>query len=410
MSRLGFVLVLVMVLGGFSGISRAADERSSCKEAGKRIEAGEADTGDLRDFAESCVRLNQVQVLGTHNSYHVEPAPSLDLLFQSSPPPGPTLSLVWDYTHAALAEQLSDQGIRQVEIDVFLDPDGGLYANPLGDILVAINGLPADPDPEGKRLEPGFQVLHVQDLDFRSTCLTLPDCLHTIQEWSSDNPRHLPVMVMLELKDEVIPDSPGLPPFVVPVLYTAEDLDDLDSLVRSVFPARQLITPDDIRGNRKTLEEAVLKDGWPTLEEARGRILFALDNGGEIRDLYVDGHASLAGRVLFVNSAPGQPEAAFMKRNDPVGQFAEISNLVAEGYIVRTRADSDTIEARFGVTARRDMALMGGAQFVSTDYPVPDPDFGTGYFVEIPDGAPGRCNPVNSPAGCRNEALESLEP
>lgn len=99
-----------------------------------------------------------------------------------------------------------------------------------------------------------------------------------------------------------------------------------------------------------------------------------------------------------------------MKRNDPLGQFAEITTLVADGYIVRTRADSDTFEARFGVTARREMALMSGAQFVSTDYPVPNPAFGTGYFVEIPDGAPGRCNPVNSPPGCRNEALETLEP
>lgn len=408
MGRSSFAMVLVVAMLGFSGTVQADHGNAGCKIAGKRIEAGEADAGDLRDFAESCVRMNEVQVLGTHNSYHVEPAPSLDLLFQISPPPGPTLSLVWDYTHAALADQFSNQGIRQVEIDVFLDPNGGLYANPIGNLLVAIVGLPADPDPdpEGKRLEPGFQVLHVQDLDFRSTCLTLSDCLQTIQEWSSSQPRHLPVMVMLELKDEPIPNTPGLPPFVVPVPYTAADLDDLDSLIHSIFPAQQLITPDDVRGHHQTLEDAVLKHGWPTLEEARGRILFAMDNGGEIRDLYVAGHASLAGRVMFVDSVPGQPEAAFMKRNDPLGQFAEISTLVADGYIVRTRADSDTLEARFGATARRDMALMSGAQFVSTDYPVPNPAFGTGYFVEIPDGAPGRCNPVNSPSGCRNEALE----
>jgi hypothetical protein len=69
-------------------------------------------------------------------------------------------------------------------------------------------------------------------------------------------------------------------------------------------------------------------------------------------------------------------------------------------------ADADTLEARFGMTTRRDAALASGAQFVSTDYPVPNPDFGTGYFVEIPDGAPARCNPVNAPAGCRNGALE----
>lgn len=295
---------------------------------------------------------------------------------------------------------------------MFLDPAGGLYANPVGNLLVVFSGLPADPDgdPDGKRLESGFQVLHVQDLAFRSTCLTLPDCLQTVQEWSAANPRHLLLMVMLELKDEAIPNSPGLPPFVVPPLYTADDLDDPDVLIRSIFPADQLITPDDVRGTQATLETAVLEDGWPTLVAARGHVLFAMDNGGAIRNLYVDGHPSLAGRVLFVDSEPGQPEAAFMKRNDSIGQFAEIRSLVTAGYIVRTRADSDTIESRFALTTRRDMALMSGAQFVSTDYPVPDPAFGTGYFVEIPGGSPARCNLVNAPLGCRTVALEHLAP
>jgi hypothetical protein len=137
-------------------------------------------------------------------------------------------------------------------------------------------------------------------------------------------------------------------------------------------------------------------------------VLFALDNGGSIRDLYVEGHPSLRDRVLFTDSAPGEPEAAFMKRNDPLGSLEEIRDLVSRGYIVRTRSDADTVEARFGLTARRDTALASGAQFVSSDYPEPDPDFGTGYFVEIPDGEPARCNPQNAPPGCREAALEDL--
>ena len=41
-----------------------------------------------------------------------------------------------------------------------------------------------------------------------------------------------------------------------------------------------------------------------------------------------------------------------------------------------------------------------------TDYPDPDPRFGTGYQVRIPGGTTARCNPVNSPPGCRSAALE----
>ena len=37
-------------------------------------------------------------------------------------------------------------GDRQIELDMFLDPEGGLYAQPFGDRVVANNGLPADPD------------------------------------------------------------------------------------------------------------------------------------------------------------------------------------------------------------------------------------------------------------------------
>jgi hypothetical protein len=112
----------------------------------------------------------------------------------------------------------------------------------------------------------------------------------------------------------------------------------------------------------------------------------------------------LEGRVLFTNSRPGSADAAFVEQNDPLG--AAIPSLVEAGYIVRTRADADTLQARSGDTTDRDAALASGAQYVSTDYPVPDPAFGTGYFVEIPGGFPGRCNPVSAPAGCRSRALE----
>ena len=87
---------------------------------------------------------------------------------------------------------------------------------------------------------------------------------------------------------------------------------------------------------------------------------------------------------------------------------SRVRRLVAQGFIVRTRADADTFDARPPVdTTRRDAALESGAQFVSTDYPDLETNpFGTDYFVEIPDGMPGRCNPINSPPGCRNPALE----
>lgn len=342
------------------------------------------------------VRLNEVQVLGTHNSYHVQPDPVLIDLYLLFDP----AAIAWEYTHRPLHEQFELLGIRQIELDVYADPDGGLHAEPLSLEVLAgeVVHLP-ELDP------PGMKVLHVADLDVDTTCPTLVDCLQTLKTWSDDHPAHLPIMVLVEVKDDPPPDLPF--DFVIPILFGPAEFDDLDDEIRSVFPDGQLITPDDVRGERPTLDAAVRRGGWPTLREARGKVLFALDNGSSKRDDYVAGHPSLAGRVLFTNSSPGEPEAAFVKLNDPLSDGSRIADLVRAGYIVRTRADADTEQARTGDTSRRDAALASGAQFVSTDYPELSP-FGTDYIVSIPGGFVARCNPVNGPTGCLDRALENL--
>ncbi len=51
----------------------------------------------------------------------------------------------------------------------------------------------------------------------------------------------------------------------------------------------------------------------------------------------------------------------------------------------------------------RLFAMDNGGSIRDLCLAVPDPDSGTGYMVEIHDGAPARCNPVNQPPG-RNSA------
>jgi hypothetical protein len=341
------------------------------------------------------VRLNEVQVIGSHNSYHVQPTPELIDLYVLFDPN----AIFWEYTHRPLVEQFEQLGIRQIELDIVVDdPQGGRYAHPLGPEVIGQSiHLP-------EHEVPGLKVIHVPDLDFMTTCTLFVECLAQLRDWSDANPGHLPVLVLVELKD----DAPPLAILTQPIPFGAAEMDQIDAEIRSVFPEDQILTPDDVRGSRATLREALEKDGWPTLREARGKVLFAMDNGGAKRDLYVAGHPSLAGRVLFTDSPPGSPEAAFAKRNDPIGQFADIQQLVKDGYIVRTRADADTVEARTGDTTMRDAALASGAQYVSTDYRELGP-FGTDYRVELPGGETGICNPVESTRFCRDDLLENLE-
>jgi hypothetical protein len=368
----------------------------ACTSGGEREAAPSTTaTSTSTTAAPDPVRLDQVQVLGTHNSYHVAPEPALlDAIRAVDPALADTLQ----YGHPPLDEQL-DAGIRQLELDVFADPDGGHYADPAGPAAVGLPGPPRAP-----LEEPGFKVFHVQDVDQTSTCPTLVRCLQIVRDWSAGHPGHVPIVVLVEVKDEPIPD-PGLG-FAVPLPVGPAELDALDAEIRSVFPEDRLVTPDLVRGDAATLEDAVLDAGWPAVDDVRGRVLFALDNEDGHRDDYVAGHPSLAGRVLFTSSPPGSPEAAFVKRNDPVADGAEIRRLVAQGYLVRTRADADTVQARTGDTAQRDAAFASGAQLVSTDYPEDDPALPADYAAVLPGGGTIRCNPVSAPPGCVTADLE----
>jgi hypothetical protein len=333
------------------------------------------------------VRLNQIQVIGSHNSYHVEPAPGVAAVIAGA---NPEAAESLQYTHPPLAEQFQERGIRQIELDVFADPEGGRFADPGIRKLAALTGkdVGPDPDPDGKLRKPGMKVLHVAGVDYRTTALTLIDALEQVRGWSKAHPRHVPIMILLELKT---PDEPRLAP-IVP--FDAPMLAALEAEILSVFPRPEILTPDDVRGDFDTLPDAIRARGWPRLDDVRGRVVFALDNTDGARDVYLEGHRALAGRLMFASVAEDDPAAAWFKRNDPIGGNDEIRRLVAAGFLVRARADADTRQARDGSTAMRDAALASGAQFVSTDYPVADPRF-TEYSARLPEGAVARSNPVS---------------
>jgi len=103
---------------------------------------------------------------------------------------------------------------------------------------------------------------------------------------------------------------------------------------------------------------------------------------------------------MFVSAEPGHPAAGFIKMNNAIADHALIRRYVARNYLVRTRSDVPTEEARSGDTTRRELALGSGAQYISTDYIEPSP-FGSGYQVVLPDSnGIARCNPASAPIGC----------
>ena len=349
--------------------------------------------------------LNALQVIGTHNSYRLRPPEPVWSFLQRLPKSGVGNPQDLDYGHAPLADQL-EAGVRSVELDLYADPEGGRYARRAG--LALAGGGPV-PEAERQALAAsGIKVLHLPDFDFGTTCLTFRHALENIRKWSAAHPRHVPVIIHLETKDETVRQAVPLPGLAAAAPWDAAACDALDAEIAAVFPpapdkpaADPVFTPDALRGSHPDLTSAVRAGAWPALGQLRGRVLFVME-GVAVR-AYRSGGPALQGRRCFVYGRPGGPETAFLLMNDAAGQREAITRRVREGCMVRTRADSGTREARSGSTTRRDAALASGAHIISTDYPRPDPRAGretgwTDYAVRFPEPAPARANPVTAPS------------
>ncbi len=206
------------------------------------------------------IRMNQIQVLGSHNSYHSGIDPALFTFLRAKY--GAKMDGL-EYSHVPLQQQL-DMGLRALEIDVVNDPQGGLYAHPAGLKIEKENHLSAPPyDPDGLMSKPGLKVIHVPDIDFRSNAYTLQQELAILKTWSDAHPNHLPIPITMNAKDDGL-KQPG---FVKPLKFDKAAYDAWDAELLSGLGRERLITPDDVRGSYPTLEAAVLAHAWP---EARG--------------------------------------------------------------------------------------------------------------------------------------------
>ena len=356
-------------------------------------DAAKAGPGCARAWMDRNLRLNDIMTIGTHNSYHVGLADPVMALVKAAAPK------TWqglDYRHPPLLDELDD-GARALELDLVYDPQGGRFAHPAGQKLA---GLPEDPAYVAAMSKPGFKVLHIQDIDFRSSCISFIECLTIIEGWSRAHPEHAPILITMNTNDA----KTQVPGGVDELPFDTKAYDALDAEIRSVFSPKELITPDDVQGRYPTLREAVLKHGWPSLGASRGRFLFALDEEAPHIAAYRAGRKSLEGRVLFVNTDEASPAAGYITLNEQ-SDIPRIMADVKAGFVVRTRSDADTVEARSNDTARRDAALRSGAQYVSTDYRHPDARF-SDYQVRLPGSAIAVCNPQRAPERCAGIPIE----
>lgn len=366
------------------------------------------------------IRINQLQIVGTHNSYAQPVDPKvLDLVtpiingmmqkyssmmsedqkakFKEYHPYGMDLKEGLNYNHPDFTEQLN-ANLRGLEIDVYYDPEGGRFTHPATYEVLKAKGVTDLTPFNTKGLEqPGFKVLHMADIDFRTHYPTLKDALTALKTWSDQHPGHTPVFMMIEAKDSGFPileNSTKVLPF------DKKAYDDLDGEIVKYLGKDKIITPKEVQGSYKTLKEAVTHNSWPKLNDSKGKFIFMLLPGSagtlssKNNPYLIEG--SLKERVMFLNSEPDDSFAGFILRDNAIVRQKEIQDLVKQGFMIRTRSDIETYEAKTNDFTRAKAAFSSGAQVISTDFFRPGNTYGTPYFVQPPQQKDYLNNPLNS--------------
>eukprot|EP01006_Ploeotia_vitrea_P039104 TRINITY_DN66312_c11_g1_i2.p1 TRINITY_DN66312_c11_g1~~TRINITY_DN66312_c11_g1_i2.p1 ORF type:complete len:537 (+),score=64.91 TRINITY_DN66312_c11_g1_i2:27-1637(+) len=178
------------------------------------------------------LRLNEIQWLGSHNSYHI-------------PKAGADMSKMvpeWRYKQKSIKVQL-EAGVRWIELD--------LHPNDAGDL----------------------QVFHLPTVDPDSSCNTLAECLGPVKTFSDANPNHIPIWVFLETSPSV----------------KKATWDKAIAEVKAVIPENKWYTPNDMYNGdtHDDLTAAIKADGWPALSDVRGKIILVANRKTLFETLYV---------------------------------------------------------------------------------------------------------------------------
>ena len=129
-----------------------------------------------------------------------------------------------------------------------------------------------------------------------------------------------------------------------------------------------MLTPKQVMGNCKSLEEMRMADGWPTLKAAAGKI-FVLLHPCSVTDEYISVDISLGSQAMFPMlrfDSIDKPYASFILDNDPETATKNNKKTVGEKKLmVRSRADDypDFNEERCR------FADNCGSHIITTDYP-----------------------------------------
>ncbi len=292
------------------------------------------------DIYDTDIKLNEIKILASHNSYKKYGTAIGKFFIGLGSTKDEANGLKYGYKN--FTDQF-EAGIRSMEIDLRL-----------------------------RKTE--FMLTHVPLVDNSSVAPVFSLALDEIALFSENNPNHVPLIILMEIKDDWMILDHALQNI------GSDQLEDLNILLEDKL-GDLLFKPSDMLENGKTLNETVQTTGWPSVSTLLGKVIFVL-HPGNFTQTYYDIDQSLVSLPMFLGIYPEQISASyasFIVHNDP--DVTAISQLVNQGYIVRTRIDADLNFSQ----ANYDNALASGAQILSSDYTVGRSDLGIDAYIYLPD-------------------------
>ncbi|MBO7179262.1 MAG: phosphatidylinositol-specific phospholipase C domain-containing protein [Clostridia bacterium] len=289
---------------------------------------------DLEKAIEDGVKLNEIAILGTHNSYQT--LATKETRFLMNIIEAITFEKfglnTFDFEMDTLTEQL-EMGIRNVEIDIeTLDKDNKIE----------------------------FKVTHNSIVDNASSAYDFTKAMEEIKLWSDNNPDHIPVIIIVEPKSFVI-EVNGMKKFSLD--YAKE----VDKILENTL-GDSLLTPKDMLRDYASFKEMRENDDWLTLKEAQGKIIVLLHDC-DVTESYIALDESIKTQKMFPMlryDDRNESYTSFILENDAWNADSRKSESIDEcKLIVRTRADKypDYSDERYEVTENC------GSQIITTDFP-----------------------------------------
>lgn len=290
------------------------------------------------DITNNTLRLNEIQVLSTHNSYKTMPnmyiSKPLEVLFGDKVRNG-------QYGMPYLTEQL-DNGIRGLEIDI----------TKYGDDFILMH----DPKTDWRTNGPDFRL-----------------ALEEIKIWSDANVNHIPINIMLQVRSSWTMFSHKIG------AIEEADLVILNDMLEDVFGRDGIIRPEDVIGDRDNLREAVENDGWPQLSDCMGKVYFAMlfdQKTTEAQYVAIDPSFKIQNSFIFTKIHEMQDYSSIILADSP---FADgLNGLIDKNYLLRTRVD---VQHNHPID-RLQASITLGSTILATDYPVGN-TYTDGYICKL---------------------------